>query len=185
MAARLARPLLVLMSLATAGAASAEGYSDPESGLGVTAPSGYEVNAMPARGKNGVVVSVKRASDRDTGCQVGFAEAPANNKYSQKDINAQMETREHQELARATIGVLYETKKIETFKSGEVTGLVITADIKPREGIPPRAQEISNLMILLETPKGRTSVVCVGEKSDFAKRRPEFEQIARGATLPR
>lgn len=173
-----------IMAFGAVGAAIAEPFRDDATGLAIEPPAGYKLEQLPAQGSNIVRVSLKRAEDRDTGCQVGYGDAPPNNRYSQADINAQMKTKEHQELARASIGVIYHARSVEPFEHGDVTGLAIVADIKPRQGVPARAQEIQNLMILMETPKGRTSVVCVSEKADFPKRRPEFEALARSVGLP-
>lgn len=168
-----------------AQSASAEPASDAKSGLRIDPPAGYEAKPLPARGANSVIFQVKKPSDADTGCQVGYAEAPQNAGLAQADINTLMKSKEHQEVAKTAIASLYQTNSVEAFDHGEVTGIEMISDIKPREGFPPRAQEIRNMMIILETPKGRASVVCVGEKKDFDQRRAEFRQLAQGVTLPK
>lgn len=168
-----------------AQSASAQTASDDKSGLRIDPPAGYEAKPLPARGPNAVIYSVKKPSDADTGCQVGYAEAPQNARLAQSDINTMMKSKEHQDLAKAAISSLYETNLVAAFDHGEVTGIEMISDIKPREGFPPRAQEIRNMMIILETPKGRASVVCVGDKKDFDQRRAEFHQLAQGVTLPK
>lgn len=169
-----------------ATSAWAQSVSHEKSGLGISPPSGYEAKELPGRGQNSVIFSVKKPDDKDTGCQVGFAEAPQNATLDQAQINGMMKTKEHQDLAKASIAMLYETNSVAPFDNGhDVTGIEMISDIKPREGFPPRSQEIRNLMILLETPKGRTSVVCVGDKKDFGARREEFRQLARGVTPPK
>ena len=40
------------------------------------------------------------------------------------------------------------------------------------------------LFILLETPRGRANVVCVAKRQTFDARKPEFEAVARGLTVP-
>lgn len=171
-------PLLASSAFAQAPAAG-------ETSLTIKPPAGYEAKQMPGRGANAVIYSVKKPAEPDTGCQVGYAAAPQNAGFAQADINKRMSSKEHQDLAKAAISGIYETNAVAPFEHGDVTGMELISDIKPREGIPPRAQEIRNMMVIMETPKGRTSVVCVGEKADFDKRREEFHQVALGVTLPK
>ena len=48
-----------------------------------------------------------------------------------------------------------------------------------RRGIPAHARDIRTM---LETPQGRTCIVCVGETRDFATWRGEFIALAPSTT---
>ena len=58
--------------------ALAQSVSDPQTGLSVTPPLGYEAKPGPSRGRNTAVIDVKRAGDRDAGCKIAFQPATQN-----------------------------------------------------------------------------------------------------------
>ncbi len=43
---------------------------------------------------------------------------------------------------------------------------------------------MQTLFVLLETPRGRTNVVCVAERQTFGTRKREFEAVARSLMVP-
>lgn len=119
------------------------------------------------------------------GCRVGFQSAPQNNDLTQAQINEQAGKPEWRNLVRATMELIYDVTSIESFEHDGVQGAVVIATIKPRDGLPPEAKDVRNFLVMLETPKGRTNVVCVDMKDSFDARRAEFEQIVRAVKMPR
>ena len=167
------------------GWAVAEPLSDPESGFAVDPPPGYTATIIPPRDKYSVGFEVKKADDdKDTGCQVAFQPAPQNADLSQQEINDLATSPEWIDLARSTLSLVYDVRSADPFEHAGVRGLALVGDFKT-EIDAPRAHEVRSLLIILETPKGRVTVVCVGEKTTFDARRPEFESVARATTLPR
>lgn len=166
-------------------AAAAEAVRDDSTGLSIDPPEGYEVRTLPSTDQYAAIFEVKKPGDKDTGCRVAFQNAPTNASLSQEQINDQTSKEEWGKMVRSNLEKSYEVQDLNTFEHTGVKGAAIVGDIKPRAELPPRAQEVRTLLVILETPKGRTSTVCVGEKDDFANRRPEFEQVARATTLPK
>lgn len=180
----LALPLwaLTLSALSTfAVSASAAPIADA-SGLVLDPPAGYQAEALPPSGGNTVRYGMKRAEDTDTGCQAAYMPAPQNASLSQQQINEMMVTSEWRTVGRTILGVIYDVQDGGTFESDGITGMSFVADIRQRDGIPPRAQDVRTLLVMRETPKGRTTVVCVGEKASFEQRRAEFDDVVRSVT---
>jgi hypothetical protein len=169
----------------TAGSTQADFVYDNASGLAVTPPEGYSAARIAPDATFAARISVKKPDDRDTGCQVAFEPLPQNAGYTQDQLNSVMASRPWLDLARASLLVLYHEIDIAPFAHAGVGGVVMVADLKPRAGVPSRSQEVRTLFFIRETPKGRTTTVCVGEKANFDARRIEFETVARGATPPR
>jgi hypothetical protein len=163
----------------------AEPFRDAQSGLAVEPPPGYVASTGRPQTGASVRIDVKRPDDKDTGCGVGFSHAPQNALLDQAEINAIASSPEWLTMARSAVAFLYDVLTAEPFDHAEVRGAVMIADFKARANLPPRSQEIRTALYLLETPKGRVNVVCVGERGTFDARRPEFDAVVRGVTLPR
>lgn len=166
--------------------AFAQPVTDTASGLSATPPPGYTAELSQPRPRYVADISVRRAEDRPgMGCRVGFQSAPQNNSLTQAQINEQSAKPEWRNLIRATMELIYNVTSIDSFEHDGIKGAVVIALIKPRDGLPPEAADIRNFLVMLETPKGRTNIVCVALKDSFETRRSEFEQVVRGATAPR
>jgi len=176
----LAAPVLIAtFAVATAQSVRSEPVRDDASGLTVVPPAGYGASPIaPAR------ISVKKPADRDTGCQVGFTPMPQNAAYTQDKINGLIATQQWLDVARGTLTLNYDILDTAPFAQGDIRGVVFVGDLKQRPGIPPRSKDVRTLFFLLETPKGRTATVCVGEKASFDARRTEFDAVAHGVTPP-
>lgn len=172
--------------LACTTAALAQAVTDTASGLSVTPPPGFTAELAQPRPRYQADIAVRRAEDRKgMGCRVGFQSAPQNNKLTQNEINDQVSKPEWSNLIRATMELVYDVKSIEAFEHDGIKGATVIALIKPRDGLPPEAADIRNVLTMLETPKGRTNVVCVDFKDTFDARRAEFERVVRGVKPPR
>jgi hypothetical protein len=158
---------------------------DEGTGLAVDPPEGYSARLMAPTPTFVVRFEVKKPSDRDTGCQVAFTPLPQNADLKQSEINDIIEGQRWLDLARATVALNYDVTATDHFSVDGVRGVAMVGDLKSRPGLPARAQDIRTLFLLLETPKGRTTTICVGEKQDFAARRAEFEKIVRSVSAPR
>ncbi len=174
----------VLVSLALAPA-SAEPLRDAASGLAVDPPSGYTATVGRPQSGASVRIDVKRPDDKDTGCAVTFSPLSQNARLSQADINTITSSPEWLTTARSAVAFLYDVLAAEPFDHAGVRGAVLIADFKARPQLPARSQEVRSGLYMLETPKGRVSIVCVGERATFDTRRAEFDAVARGVTLPR
>ena len=127
---------------------------------------------------------IKKPSDRDTGCQVAYTPMNANAGFTQSQLNELIASPRWLDIARATVSLNYDLGPSERFAAGDKQGMAMFGDLKARPGLPERAHEIRTLFIIIETPKGRGTTICVGEKDGFDARRLEFEQIARSLRVP-
>jgi len=165
--------------------ARAEELRDEATGLTVVPPEGYGATRLTPTETFTARFAVKRPYDRDTGCQVAFTPLPQNAGYTQDQLNGVMASRVWLDLAHATLTVNYNVINTAPFAYGDIHGVTLVGDIKERPGIPARALDVRTLFFILETPKGRTTTVCVGEKANFDARRSEFESVVHGVTLPK
>ncbi|WP_338665762.1 hypothetical protein VQH23_11410 [Pararoseomonas sp. SCSIO 73927] len=176
-------PFLIVAALAAPAALAQAPVRDEASGLALTPPPGYAARALPPGRGQAARFEVKNASDTDTGCQVAFTPAPQNGRFSQAELDAVMRGEEWQELARKAVSALYDIQDAKVFESKGRMGFTMVGDFQG-ENLPPRAREIRTLFVIQETPRGRTSTVCVGERAGFEARRAEFMAVATGATPP-
>jgi hypothetical protein len=167
-----------------AGTALAAPLRDAATGLAINPPPGYVATAVVPTGRNAARFSVQRPNDHELGCQLAFAPAPQNARLSQTEINALISQPDWQQSARATLEVVYDITSAGTADYGPIRAMVMQGDIKPRRELPPRSQQIRSYFTIMETPRGRTTLVCVAEKADFNALQPEFEMMARGVTAP-
>ena len=184
-----ARVMVRVIALAgLTGQALAEPVKDDATGLTMQPPAGYEARKAEGDPRYSAVYAVQKAGEVDTGCKIAFqssqqsgpgADAP----LSQEDINAFTQKKEWIELIRATLALRYDVATVEPFLNGGLSGASVVADFKPIEGEKP--DDVRSYLVVLDTPKGRTTLVCVGDKAGFEKRRPEFEAIARSVSPPR
>ena len=173
------------LALALIAPATAEPLRDESTGLSIDPPEGYIARALGPTPTFVVRFEVKKPSDRDTGCQVAFTPLPQNAELKQGDINEIVEGQRWLDLARATVAINYDVSATERFNVNGIGGVAMIGDFKSRPGLPARAQDVRTLFMLIETPKGRTTTICVGEKQGFTERRAEFELVARSVLAPR
>ncbi len=166
------------------GAFAAEPLRDEATGLAVLPPEGYEASRAEGDARYAVVFAVQKANEAETGCKIAFQAAPQNAGLSQAEINAFTQKKEWTELIRATLSLRYDVESVMPFEQGGLAGAAVVADFKSTEG-EPKAAELRSYLVLIDTPKGRTTVVCVGDKAGFEGRKPEFEAIARAVSPPR
>jgi hypothetical protein len=177
-------PSAVIMTLVAASAVHADGVKDPDSGLGVAPPQGYAASAASPRPPYSILYDVKRPDDRDTGCKVGYHAAPQNASFSQAELNDLASKPERKQVIEGTLGALYELDALDLVEHAGVKGYAASGTFKARPGMPERAQQIATVFYIMETPKGRTTIVCVAERDDVAARKPEFEALLHGTTMP-
>lgn len=175
---------IALATLLLAGPALAEKVTDPRTGLSVDPPPPYRAMIIPPRPPNTVAIGVRSPADRDTGCQVAFRPTPQNERFTQAELNATATSETWRAEAQRSLNTLYTIDHSETFRHAGIEGLMLEGMLRMREGLPARAKDIRTLFVIMETPLGRTSAVCVGDRADFARRRPEFIAVIRSTTPP-
>lgn len=178
--------LAILAGVAPARAV--EPVKDAETGLSIQPPNGYEARKTEGDPRYKAVYTVQKQGEVDTGCKVAFqphqSAAAGEQQLSQDEINAFTRRKEWIDLIRATLALRYEVATVEPFEQQGLNGAAVVADFKTAEG-EPKAEQVRSYLVVLDSPKGRTTVVCVGEKASFEARRREFEAIVRSVSPPR
>jgi hypothetical protein len=167
-----------------AGAVQAAPLRDGATGLTVDPPPGYVARAEAPDRQHSARLSVRRGGETATGCEIGFSAVAANARRSQPEINAMIGSPAGQQAGRSLLEPVYNVTETATVQLGNVAALLFLARFKPHRKLPVEAQRIRTLFAILETPRGRTSIVCAAEEADFASRRPEFEAVVRGTAVP-
>lgn len=182
--------LLTGLALMAGGALAAEPVRDEATGLSLSPPQGYSARKAEGDPRYAAVYAVQKEGEDDTGCKIAFqptqAPVPGSGEtaLTQDDINAFTRKKEWGDLIRATLALRYDVATVEPFENQGVSGAAVVADFKPVEG-EAKPPEVRSYLVVIDTPKGRTTIVCVGEKAGFDGRRPEFEAIARSVSPPR
>lgn len=181
--------VVVALALAAGSAAEAEPVRDEATGLAVAPPQGYTARKAAGDPRYAAVYAVQKEGEDDTGCKIAFQptifeQGTAEPAPTQEEINDFTRKKEWIDLIRATLALRYEVATVEPFELQGLSGAQVVADFKPIEG-QAKPPEVRSYLVVLDTPKGRTTIVCVGDKADFDSRRPEFEAIARGVSPPR
>ena len=158
--------------------------TDKATGLTLAPPPGYTARRVTPNRGQAVRFEVKTPADTDTGCQVAYSPAPQNNRFSQTELDTVIRGTEWQETARSAIAGLYDVKDSTVLDAKGRAAFVMVADFQERPQLPARARDMRTFFAIQETPRGRISTVCVGERLSFEARRAEFAAIATGATLP-
>jgi hypothetical protein len=171
--------------LTSLGLAAAEPWSDAGSGLRINPPSDYAVRPMSPTAPFSVRVAVKEPGDRDTGCQVAFEALPQNARLSQTEINRIASEPDWRERARWSIAAFSDVSEEQPYHQSDIIGVSLIAEMKPTFAAPDRAKALRNFMAILETPKGRTTIVCTAEKEKFESRRAAFLDVVQGVEPPR
>lgn len=179
----------LLLVTGVAGVARADTLIDGGSGLKVDAPPGYVASVhQPPAGSSvpGMRIDVKKDGDRDTGCRASYSPAPQNAALSQKDINATVRTPGWQEKVKRTLSGLYDIRSEQIVDVRGVATVVIVGDFKDTPGAAgsARMKEVRTWLAMEETPRGRTSLSCVGDKAGFEARALEFRAVLEGITVP-
>ena len=176
----------LLTAALLSGPALAAPLRDAASGLAVNPPPGYEASVMPAPAQQTARFQIKRADDRDTGCMVAFSVAPHNAQLSQAQINQLTLGATWQEIEKKRLSsAFYDVLSAERFELDGLIGVQMVADFKVDPRLPPRSRDLRSYFFILETPRGRTSIVCACEKASVATRAAEFTAVARSTTPPR
>ncbi|WP_245258558.1 hypothetical protein [Methylopila sp. M107] len=180
----------LVMAILFGGAAfAAEPVRDEATGLSLQPPNGYEAKKVEGDPRYAAVYAVQKKNEVETGCKIAFqpSQAPGadpGEALSQTDINDFTKKKEWTELIRATLALRYNVATVDAFEHQGLMGAAVVADFKPIEGEPQTA-EVRSYLVVLDSPKGRTTIVCVGDKKTFAGRKSEFEAVARSVTPPK
>lgn len=146
--------------------------------LNVTAPPGFTV--LPATPSNdGVsILEVNREGD-DAGCEVAFRAVKPSASLSQAQINARAAQPDFLTNLEKQEGAKFEKADVGPFTAGDVQGGALI-------GLPAGSNgTLRALLVILDTPEGRTLISCSADATQFQSLLPAFEAVARGVKPPK
>jgi len=178
---------IVLIFGFTPGHASAQGsFADPATGFGMKVAAPFTVEPTTRR-QFDVGVGVKSSTGSPplvgTGqfvCEAGFKAAAQNNGLTREEINAFVQKPEWRKVARATLELVFTVTAERTFMLSGFRG--VEYQVRPKMG--PGAEDVRMLMSLVETPKGRTTVLCLADRRSFQRSLAPFRTLRGGVTVP-
>ena len=185
-AARLA--LSIPFALASIPALAQTQLTDEASGLSIQLPAGYTVTKAPPRPRQDVVFTIRSEANRPVAknrdgslCGLAFSNATANASLSQEEINETVRKPEWRNVAKATLETVFDVKRMDGITLNGIEGMAIQT--APKASLPD--QDVFMHMSILETPKGRTTLVCVTDKANAQAALPVFESFRAGVQPPR
>jgi hypothetical protein len=177
----------IIAALMIASGTTSAFYQDPTTGFALTPPKGWTVEQSSGRRQFDVGVTVnpdagrpRKAGNGPGVCEAGFKAAANNAGLTQKEINDLVNKPEWVKLARTTIELVFQISGQQRFTLQGFRGIEFQG--RPKAG--PNAENARIFMSIVETPKGRVSMVCAIDKADFAGALPKLRAIRAGINLP-
>ena len=180
---RFASSLVLVAAILAAPAFAAE---DAETGLAVTLPDTFVVEAVESPPPYNVTFGVKSASDDPaplTGekylCQVSFQSVPGNADLTEEKINEQIGSPSWVAMAKEGMASIFDfvsdsSFELDGYKGHEFIG-------KPKQ---KNAEHVRLVLSMVETAKGRTAISCVTDADRLDAVLPTFHTIRDGVTPP-
>jgi hypothetical protein len=167
-------------------AAAQTQFQDPATGFGMRTKPPFTVEPTSRRQFDvgaGVKSSTNDPPVAGTGayiCEGGFKAASQNNGLSRSDINALIAKPEWRRLARSAIEIAFTVSGEQVFTLSGYKGIEFMA--QPNAG--PGAENVRVLMSIVETAKGRVTLICLTDRRAFQRALPQFRSIRSMITLP-
>jgi hypothetical protein len=161
-------------------------FADPSTGFGITVPAPFTLEPTSRR-QFDVGIGVKSSTGLPplvgTGqyvCEAGFKAASQNNDLTREEINAFVQKPEWRKVARAVIELGFTVSSERTFMLSGFRGVEYQA--RPKFG--PGAEEVRGLVSMVETSKGRTTVLCLTDRRAFQGSLATFRSLRSAVTIP-
>jgi hypothetical protein len=170
---------VIAVAAATAsGPLAAQSYVDPATGLALDPPRPFAARAGQPRRQFDVTIDVASPSDKGH-CTVGFKTDSQKASLSKADINALMAKPEWLNVYKSLFGQTGTVTDVMTFDHQGYTAIEMT--ITPKVG--PAAGTVMSLSII-ETPKGRTSFICITDRDSIVAVLPKFRAVRATIRAP-
>jgi hypothetical protein len=166
---------------------SAQTLADSATGFAITPPDSFSVHRTSNRRQFDVGVGIRAkgdsASARSDGgflCEAGFKSAPQNASLTREQINAFVDDPDWRNLVRANLRMIFEIVTEEPFTLQGYRGVELTLRPKSAAG----GGDVRLFMSLVETPKGRTTMVCYSSASGISAALGTFRGLRQTIRLP-
>ncbi|HZA02570.1 MAG TPA: hypothetical protein VE665_09845 [Hyphomicrobiaceae bacterium] len=171
---------MILVAAATAsGPLAAQSYADPASGLTVDPPKPFVAQPGRRLRQFDATIDVDSAAEKRH-CAIGYKQLSQNASLSKADINAMMADPNWRNLQKSIFEMTGTVTDLVTFEHQGYTGLEMT--VTPKVG--PAADTIRMSVSHIETPKGRTALICITDKDSLAAALPQFRAVRATIRAP-
>jgi hypothetical protein len=183
---RMQLPCLLAALLLIPASAQAE-FSDLSTGFAIRPPAPFTAEPTTRRQFDvGVGIKSGNGSLAPAGssafvCEAGFKAAAGNNTLSVQEINAFVDKPEWRKLIRSTFELIGTVRSERRFTLEGYRGIEL--QVTPKAG--PDASNVRLFVSMVETAKGRTTLICNTVRSDLAKGLPQFRAIRSSMTVPK
>lgn len=174
------RPSVALAAILFAGSVAAQSYGDSVSGLSVSPPAGFRAEAGQPHPLFDVTIDISSKTGmpkavNSTGqlCTLGFKPAAQNAELTREIINAQMAKPEWQQLYRTMFETIGTVSELKLFEHQGFNGIELI--VTPKAG--SNAQDVRMFASALETPKGRTALICATDQTGLASALPQLKAL--------
>lgn len=113
-------------------------------------------------------------------CEAGFQFAPQNNGLTKKELNKHARSWTRKRQIRRIISGFFDVSNMKTVTLQGYRGHELS--IKPRLG--PNHENVRGMMVMIETPQGRMTQVCMTLKSEYRKALRDFRTVTKNITMP-
>lgn len=162
-------------------------FADPSTGFAIRPPAGFTIQPTTRR-QFDVGVGVASASGVPAAagtsafvCEAGFKAAATNNDLTMKEINAFVDKPEWRKLIRSTFELVGTVTAERRFTQDGYRGIEL--QVTPKMG--PDAANVRLVVAMIETAKGRTTLLCNTTRSDIGKGLPQFRAIRASMIFPK
>jgi hypothetical protein len=169
-----------LAAMLSAGAAAAQSYGDPATGLSVSPPAGFKAEAGKPHPQFEATIDIssktgapKAVNSTSALCTLGFKSAAQNAKLTRELVNEQMAKPEWQQLYRDMFETIGTVSDLKLFEHQGFSGIELI--VTPKAG--PNAQNVRMFTSTLETAKGRTALICSTDQAGLAAALPQFKAL--------
>jgi hypothetical protein len=177
--------VFVLLSALAFCPAPACAFSDEATGFAISAPEPFVVQPVPHRSVDvGVGVTsttgFPNTSGSDYLCQAGYKATSSNAGLTQDDINRLVDGQNWVAIARRSFETLFSIDHEERFTLDGFRGIEFQG--VPKRG--PGANEARVFISMVESVKGRVTMVCSTSGPDHPKAVSDFRAIRSTIKLP-
>lgn len=161
----------------------ASAFTDAETGLAVDLPQGrFAVSRAETAAPNDVAIDVELVGfdfpgTDQPGCQVTFLTIPANTALPQAQINEGM--RRAVDISAGLLSGFLNVHSVELFDYAGIVGHEAITAPKGQDTLRARI-----VMLIMDTPRGRTSIICAGPTEELERLRDIARTVRDGVTPP-
>lgn len=177
---------LIFLVAATALAIPAYAFKDKATGFSVNPPAGFVASPSSHRKHDAAVVvnsssgkPVATNSDKNL-CKIAYKNSPKNNRFTRAQINALVVTPARKNLLKNAFGRVFTLSHTSQFTHQQYEAFEFHG--APKFG--PNHENVRMFISIIETRKGRASMICATSVNDFASGLKAFRAIRASMNVP-